>query len=134
MSNLKSKFEFSRTVANGDLYLCPCCGAEVFLDDVLVFGCSECGADFSAEAEENDIFDENADVDFVEDGEDADIFDEHARAACLEEMADVHFNHDLTEESSDEEVLAVYRVFQEEMKAVEHAMFPNGRVEDADEF
>lgn len=94
--------------------------------------------DFEDEGFEEEIFIElDDDFEYDEDADDieeADIFDKYDRAACLAEMAEVHFDHDLTEDSSDEEVKEVYREFQEEMQSVENAMFPNGRVEDADEF
>lgn len=43
------EFQYSRTVANGDLYFCPCCGAEIFIqseESPFITYCDECGAEF----------------------------------------------------------------------------------------
>ena len=49
------KFQYSRTVANGDLYICPCCGEEIFLpdeDSPFNVYCDCCGTEFFDEEEE----------------------------------------------------------------------------------
>lgn len=46
------RFEYLRTVANGDLYICPCCGEEIFLseeDSPFITYCDYCGAEFFEE-------------------------------------------------------------------------------------
>lgn len=46
------KFQYSRTVANGDLYICPCCGEEIFLpdeDSPFNVYCDCCGTEFFEE-------------------------------------------------------------------------------------
>ena len=52
---MKVHLEYSRTVANGELYFCPECGNEVFVDGVFAY-CDECGCEFDdcIEAEEGD--------------------------------------------------------------------------------
>ena len=48
---MKVNLEYSRTVANGDLYFCPECGAEVFVDGDFAY-CDDCGCDLSDYVEE----------------------------------------------------------------------------------
>lgn len=52
-----SDFEFSRDVANGRLYFCPECGAEMFVEKDSPFApyCDDCGSEF--------------DIDFGDEGE-----------------------------------------------------------------
>ena len=45
--------EYSRTVANGDLYICPICGNEIFYDDVFGFYCDNCGEQIDGEPDAN---------------------------------------------------------------------------------
>ena len=49
------KLQYSRTVANGDLYICPCCGAEIFVqaeESPFLTYCDECGSEFDNETAE----------------------------------------------------------------------------------
>ena len=46
---MESGPEYSRTVANGDLYICPICGNEMFYDDVFGFYCDDCGEQIDGE-------------------------------------------------------------------------------------
>ena len=53
----KGEFVYSRKVVNGDFYLCPVCGAEIFIENDIENGpfivyCSTCGAEFDVEFEE----------------------------------------------------------------------------------
>ena len=44
-----------RTVANGEVYECPCCGAEFLYDkDSIFLYCDNCGAEFDDIEEEID--------------------------------------------------------------------------------
>ena len=51
-----SDFEFSRDVANGRLYFCPCCQSEIFIekDSPFVTYCDDCGAEFDIDFDDNE--------------------------------------------------------------------------------
>lgn len=62
------------------------------------------------------------------------MFDEeYEKKTFIEELNRINFEHNLSMKSSKKEFMSVYRMYQEEMDVVERMMFPNGRVDDAED-
>ncbi len=59
---------------------------------------------------------------------------EMSKEEMLSEMLERHWDHDLDEDSSYEDILEEYQAMIKEYESAEEAMYPNGRDYDSENF